>query len=239
MELLKKSFKLYGLMIVASFMCFILVMSFNVMGTVFFTNEIGYTMYGSEKEGEELKELYVHYYEDGEDEKKQEYVDKGYKLSQLVIRSQIDKKTGMIYDIVTQVFLIFMAGVFVYNNLWNLGNKDKNAVKHNREKEDLLKGLKVGSIVMTPSVILLTVLTIGKNTFAKNLSIALFAFLNTHLYEGIILISGGGGLFSELAVWQIVCYYALFLIMPAIATVAYILGYKDVIVSEKIVFKKN
>ena len=66
MELLKKSFKLYGLMIVASFMCFILVMSFNVMGTVFFTNEIGYTMYGSEKEGEELKELYVHYYEDGE-----------------------------------------------------------------------------------------------------------------------------------------------------------------------------
>lgn len=238
MELLKRSFKLYGLMIVASFMCFILVMSFNVIGTVFFTNEIGYTMYGSEKEGEELKELYVHYYEDGDDEKKQEYVDKGYKLSEIVIRSQIDKKTGMIYDIITQVFLIFMAGVFVYNNLWNLGNKDKKAVKHG-QKEDLLKGLKVGGIVMLPSVVLLTVLTVGKATFAKDISIALFAFLNTHLYEAIILISDGGGLFSTLAVWQIVCYYALFLILPAIATVAYILGYKDVIVSEKIVFKKN
>lgn len=239
MELLKKSFKLYGLLIVASFMCFMLVISFNMIGTAFLTREIGYTAYGTKADDEEPTKLYEYYFEDGEDTKKQEYVDKGYKVSEISIRSQVDKKSGMIWDIVTQIFLIFMAGVFVYNNLWNVGHKDISAVRHTEQNEDKLKGLKIGAITILPSFILLTVLTIGKLTFAKNISIALYALLNAYLYEGILLVSGGGGLFSQLAIWQIVCYYAMLLFVPLIAHVAYTLGYKDILVSEKLTYKKN
>ena len=73
MDLFKKSFKLYGLMIAASFMCFILVMSFNVMGSVFLTEEIGYTVYGTNEEGKEPVEMYKHYYTDGEDKQYEKY----------------------------------------------------------------------------------------------------------------------------------------------------------------------
>ncbi len=239
MDLLQKSFKLYGHMIVASFMCFILVMSFNMMGTAFLTKEVGYTVHGSLKQDEEAVKLYEYYYEDGEDQKYEEYEKQGYTLIKNAIRTQTSKKDGIIWDVVTQIFLIFMAGVFVYNNLWNIGRKDKNAVDHHLQNEDKFKGLKIGLITMIPSVVLLTVFAIGKATFAKNVTIALFAFLNTHLYKAILLITGGGGLFSELAVWQIIVFYALFLIVPIIAEIAYILGYKDIIVSERLTYKKK
>lgn len=239
MELLKKSIKLYGLMIVASFMCFMLVISFNLIGTAFLTREVGYTVYGSKTQDEESVELYKHYFEDGEDNKKQEYIDKGYSVHQIAIRSQVDKKSGLTWDLLTQVFLLFMAGVFVYNNLWNVGHKDISAVKHGIQDEDKLKGLKIGLIATIPSAVLLAVLSIGKLTFAKNVSIALFAFLNSHLYEAIILISGGGGLFSKLLPWQIICYFAMLLFVPILAHIAYTLGYKDFIIAEKLTYKKK
>jgi hypothetical protein len=87
--------------------------------------------------------------------------------------------------------------------------------------------------------VLLTVLAIGKATFANNVSIAIFAFLNTHLYKAVLLITDGGGYISTLGVWQIIVFYALFLIVPIIAEIAYILGYKDIIVSERLTYKKK
>jgi hypothetical protein len=239
MDLLQKSFKLYGQMIVASFMCFILVMSFNMMGTAFLTKAVGYTVHGSLKQDEEPVKLYEYYYEDGEDQKYEEYEKQGYTLIKNAIRTQTSKKDGIIWDVVTQIFLIFMIGVFVYNNLWNTGRKDKNAVDHNLQKEDKFKGFKIGLVAMVPSYVLLTVLAIGKATFAKKISIAIFAFLNTHLYEAILLITDGGGYISTLGVWQIIVFYALFLIVPIIAEIAYILGYKDIIVSERLTYKKK
>ena len=69
MELLKKSFKLYDLLIVAAFMCFMLVISFNMIGTAFLTREIGYTAYGTKSDDEEPTKLYEYYFEDGEEKK--------------------------------------------------------------------------------------------------------------------------------------------------------------------------
>jgi len=129
-------------------------------------------------------------------------------------------------------------GVFVYNELWNLGFKDNNAVRIGIKKENKLKGLQIGTIATVPSIILLTVLVIGKNTFAKSVSIAWFALLNSHLYEAVILLTNGGGYVTELNALQILVFYLLLLIIPLIAHVAYVLGYKSILVSEKLIYKK-
>lgn len=239
MELLQKSFKLYFQIVVASFLCFVLIMSFKMMGTAFLTKEVGYTVHGTLSQDEESIELYTHYYENGEDKKYQEYEEEGYTLFKNAIRSQTSKRDALIWSIITQAFLIMLVGVFIYNNLWNLGHKDKNAVNHGQQDEDKFKGLKIGSIAIIPSVVLLTILTIGKETFAKNISIASYGFLNTYLYEAILLVSNGGGLFSKLDIWQIVAFYAMFIIIPIIAQVAYILGYKDIVISERLTYKKK
>ncbi len=236
-EIISKSLKLYGKCIVGSIMCFILVITLNVIETSFFTDVIGYKAYGA-KENNEKVELYTHYFKDGDDTKKQEYIDEGYSISEIDIRSDINKKTARIWNIVSQIFLIFMMGVFVYNELWNLGFKDTNAVRIGQKKENKFKGLQIGLLASVPSIILLTVLVIGKSTFAKSISIALYAFLNPHLYEAIITVTNGGGYISNLELWQIVVFYALLLIIPLIAYIAYILGYKSILVSEKLIYKK-
>lgn len=238
-EILSKSFKLYGKCIVGSIMCFFLVITLNVIGTSFFTDVVGYTAWGVKDGDEKQVELYTHYYDDGEDTKMQEYIDAGYTVNQTDIRSQMSKKTSLVWNITAEVFLIFMMGVFVYNDLWNLGFKDNNAVRIGVKAEDKLKGLKIGFLTAVPAFVLLTVFAIGKNTFVKNASIALYAFLNTHLYPAIIAITDSGGYISELKLWQFLVFYALLLIIPIIAHVAYILGYKSILVSEKLIYKKN
>ncbi len=238
-EILSKSLKLYGRCIVGSIMCFFLVMTLNVIETGFFTDIVGYKVFGVKEGQQEQVELYTYYYDNGEDTKKQEYIDEGYTLTEADIRSQVDKKTYIIWNTISEIFLLFMFGVFIYNDMWKLGFKDNNAVRIGIKDENKLKGLQIGFLTALPSIILLTVLAIGKATFAKNLSIALYAFLNPHLYEAIIMLTNGGGYVSELAVWQIVVFYALLLITPLIAYIAYLLGYKSILVSEKIIYKKN
>ncbi len=238
-EILSKSGKLYLRCIVGSIMCFFLVITFNVIGTGLFTKTIGYTAYGT-KEGDTAQtELYTHYYSDGEDTQKEKYIDEGYTLNEVSIRSQIAKKTGIMWDAFSQICLLFMMGVFVYNDMWTVGFKDSNMVRIKAKIEDKLKGLKIGAIVTVPSLVLLTVLVVGKMTFAKDISVALYAFFNAHLYEAIILLTNGGGRFSELAVWQILVFYALLSIIPIIAHIAYTLGYKSILVSEKLIYKNK
>lgn len=237
MEIFKKSLKLYGTCFLASIMCFFLVVTFNMIGTNFFGTQIGYSMQGEiEVDGENTKTiLYTHNFSDGEDLKKQDYIDKGYTLTEIPMNN-----TTVTWDIISQIFLLFMIGVFVYNNLWNLGFKDLNMVKTGNKKEDKLKGLKIGFLSQLPAFILFVVLVVGKTTFAKEFSIASYSFLNPHLHRAIYILSGSnGGYFGEFGVIEILVIFVLLLFIPLIAQIAYTLGYKSIIVSEKLIFKKN
>lgn len=240
-EVLLKSLKLYGKCIVGSIMCFVLVITLNVIGNALFTDTIGYTMWGAPEGQEKMEVLYEHYNEDGEDLKEKEYVEKGYNLNKVSILSKMELSTKIGWFVVCEIFLIFMMGVFVYNDMWKLGYKDNNLVHIGAKPEDKLKGLKIGLITMIPSFILLTVLAIGAQSFAKDISIATYAFVNPHLYDAIILLtpSNNGGIFSDLSVWHYVVNYALLLIIPLIAYVSYIIGYKSIVVSERLIYKKK
>lgn len=237
-EILTKALKLYGKCIAGCIMSFILVITLNVIETSLFTDVVGYQAFGA-KEGGEQVELYTHYNKDGEDTKKQSYIDQGYTITEIDIRSQIDKKTANIWNVISEIFLLFMMGVFVYNDLWNLGFKDTNAVRIGIKEENKYKGLQIGFVTALPSLIFFTVLVIGKATFAKSISVALFGIFNAHLYEAIIMITNGGGYIGELQIWQILVFYLLLLFIPLIAHIAYILGYKSILVSEKLIYKKK
>ncbi len=234
MEILKKSFKLYGLCIAGSIMCLVLSFTFTMIGANLFGEQVGYSMQG-EKDGE-TKILYDNYfYSDGEDLQKQKYIDEGYELTEIPVKS-----TTVGWDVLAQIFLLFMMGVFVYNNQWDLGAKDTNLVKIGEKREDKFKGLKIGLITSAPAFIFLTVLTIGKATFAKTFSIAYFSMLNPHLHRAIYLLSGSSGkYFGEFGAVEIIALYGMLLFIPLLAYIAYLLGYKSIIVSEKLMFKKK
>ncbi len=234
-EILLKSLKLYGKCVLASIMCFFMVVTFNFVGTALFTKNIGYTVYGTLEGEEKQTELYTYYTADGEDLKKQEYIDKGYTLNQVSVRSEMSKKADISWGIICLIFTLLIMGSFIYNELWNSGFKDSNLVRIGSKKEDKFKGFKVGLIITIPSFIFLTLAVIG---VFKNLSVAGFALLNSHLYEALILISGGGYL-ADLSTLKIIVIYALFFLNPLIAHFAYIIGYKEILLFEKIAYKKK
>lgn len=238
MEILKGSLKLYGLCILGSIMSLVLVVTFTMIGSNAFGKQIGYSMQGEiENDKGEIEKtiLYQYYYEDGEDLQKQKYIDEGYELTEIP-----HKTTTFEWDLIAQICITVMMGVFVYNNMWNLGYKDNNLVRIGVKKENKLKGLAIGTITAMPSIILLALFVIGKNSFAKEFSTATFSLLNPHLHRGIYLITGSqAAYFSNLAFWQIAAIFGLLLIIPLIAFVAYLLGYKSILVSEKLIYKKK
>lgn len=237
-EIITKSIKLYGTCIIANIMCFMLIITFNMLGANLLTEKIGYTVYGTVSEGETV-ELYTHYFSDGDDLKKQDYIDKGYTLNEVTVRSQMGKSSTIVWDAIAQTFMLIIMAIFVYNELWNLGYKDNNAVRIKMKKEDKLKGLKIGLLATAPSYLLVTVLLFARHTIGKNLSIVIFGFLNSYLYKTILFITGGGITFSQLQIWKILIFYPLISVVPVIALVAYLIGYKGILISEKIIYKKN
>ncbi|MBE6776730.1 MAG: hypothetical protein E7542_01255 [Ruminococcaceae bacterium] len=236
MEIIKKSLKLYGLCIVGSILCLVLTATFNMIGANLLGKQIGYSMQGEFEDKENSAViLYSHYYDDGEDLEKAKFEEKGYTLTEIPI-----KIPTTAWNIFAQFCLFCMMGIFVYNELWKLGFKDNNLVRIGKKTEDKLKGLKIGLITTTPSILLFAILIIGRTTYAAKVATTTFSFLNPYIERLIYIFVGyKGGYISQLSVGAVITIFGALLFIPLVAMVAYLLGYKSIIVSEKLIYKKK
>lgn len=237
--IITKGLKLFGLSIIANIMCIILIMSFSVLATGLFTETIGYTVYGIKEGDTEQTELYTHYNADGEDTKKAEFEEQGYKLSEMSIRSEPSKASMAVWNVITQLFCLMLMISFIYNELWKIGSKDSNLVKFKAEKEDKLKGLKAGLVASAPAYILLIALAVLKGGITKNIPVAIFTFLNAYMHTSLDLIAADVLVFGDLAVWQLLLFAVCISVLPVTAWLSYLLGYKNFSIGEKLVYKKQ
>lgn len=238
-DVLKKGLKIYYLLLIANILSFFLVISFNVISVVAFTEEIGYTAYGTMEGSEEQTELYTHYFADGDDTQKQGYEDAGYTVTTASIRSNPSRTINIVMKSVSGVFCLLMVAMLIYGEMWKNGDKDRTQVKYKGMKEKINKGFIVGLIATVPQFLFILVLTVLKSTAAKSFPMLIFAILNTYLYDFIYLIAGDVTLFGDLAFWQILIYLLFLVIVPIVCGVAYILGYKEFSIGEKLVYKKT
>lgn len=238
-DIIKKSLKVFYLMFVANIMSFFLIISFNVITVAVFTEEIGYTAYGTTQENQESVELYTHYFKDGEDTKKQEYEAKGYTITTPSIRSNPSRTTNIVLKLVSCVICTTMVVAILYTEMWRYGDKDRTAVKYKNQKEQKYKGFIVGAFSTSPALLLLIVLTIFKSGFSKTFPLLIYGFLNTYLYDLINLIAGNAQYFGDFALWQIFVILLMLTIIPIACGISYYLGYKSISVSEKLVYKSN
>lgn len=238
-EIWKTGAKLFLKVIVANIMCFFIVISFSVLSTAAFTRNIGYKAYGTSSGSSEAQELYTYYYDDGEDTKKAEYQDKGYTVTESSIRSEISGTGKAVFLTVSQIFCLVILLSFIYPEIWNIGTKDSNLVKFKHKASDKLKGLKIGAIAVIPSYLLLLLIAVFKVGVMPGFPITLYKFLNSSCYSLIEVIAGGAVNVGGMAAWRLVLLFILPLIIPAAAGVAYILGFKNISVGEKLVYKKK
>lgn len=240
MNIFKNGFRLSGSIIAAAVISFFLCISLNVICTALFTEFTGYKGYVYESEtSDKLIAEYEYSYSDGEDTKKAEYEKQGYSVTTVKLRSSLTGSGKAVFLASTQILSMIMVVAFASNSAYKQGFKDANLSKIGYIKHDMLKGLKIGLVGNIPFFVVFALLLAMALGLAPNFRTVWYAFLNGHFYSLIMVITGGAQTVSQINVVQYVLLLLLQLIVPVVSTAAYILGIKEINLSEKIVYKKE
>lgn len=234
-ELIKNSASLFGRTIIIDIMCFFLVISLSVLITAAFSENIGYKAVGTSSENTEGTVLYEHYYKDGDDLKRAEYEENGYTITESKIRSEVSKTGNVFFRVLTGIFCTILLICFIYPKFWEMGTKDSNLVHFKHKKEDKLKGLKAGLIAIIPSLIVLIIFAF----VLPNTQTALYKFLNCSVFAFAELIIGSSQTFKDINILQFLGLALLKALIPLTAYAAYLLGYKNISLGEKFIYKKT
>ena len=236
-EIIKSSLSLLGRTIVIDIMCFFLIISLSVLITAAFSENIGYTALGTTSESQESVELYRHYYADGDDTKRAEYEEDGYAITESKIRSKVSKTGNAVFLVVSAILCTLLLVSFIYPKFCQMGTKDSNLVHFRHKEEDKLKGLKCGLLAMIPGFIILIVFAF----ILPETKTAFYKFLNCGVYTFVELIVGSDQTttFKDISLLQFLGLVILKAIVPIIAYAAYLLGYKNISLGEKFIYKNN
>lgn len=240
-EIVKNGALVWLRTVVVTVMCLIICISMSVIISAAFSEDLGYYAYGQKEDGKDAELLYEHYNADGEDTEKAKYEADGYTVTTQKI-TRITDTGNAVFLTVSQLFCTLLTVAFVYPNLWHLGAKDSNLVKFKHKVSDPLKGLKIGLVGTLPSFLVFCGFFACKFAYPK-LPVALYRFVNCYNYSFVYLICGEGSnpqiTVGELAIWRFILLAVILLIVPATACVAYLLGFKDISLGEKFIYKNT
>ncbi len=233
----KLGFKLYGKVVIATIMSFFIVISVNVIANGFMTEQVGYKAYGI-KEGSESQELlYEYLFSEGEDTQKAKFEEQGYTVTEQKIL-EITESGKTFFLITSQFFSLMILIAFIYSFLWKEGIKDNNLVRFGHITADKLKGVKIGLVAIIPYAVFVLVLFVLRFITRTNVSTNLIEFINSHIYSFTSLLLGEKA-FLDISFIRMVGLLLLGLIVPIISGVSYLIGFKDIAIGEKILYKKK
>ncbi len=248
MKIFNNGIKIAGSIIMSAVLSFFLCISMNVICSALFTSEIGYDayVYENETDSEHIAQ-YEYLYtdtdgdgtDDGTDIQKAEYENQGYTVTTVKIRSSLTGSGKAVFLISTQVLSFIMIIAFASSSPYKMGFKDSNLVKIGHSKKDMLKGFKIGLIGNIPFFALFVISVVFASGVAPSFYTTWYAFLNAHFYSLITCISGSATSLSQLTLTQYVLLFLLQLAVPLISGIAYILGFKEINLTDKIMYKKE
>ncbi len=234
--LLKTSFNVWLRLVVASIMCFIVWMSIDAMGLGFFSEVTGYEIYAYDENGENPQLVTSHIYTEGEDRSaKVETKDN----EVLTYTRTMSAKTDTAIGVLSSAFTLLIFGLFPYNILWNMGSHDENYVLLGRMKKDIYFGLKVGTVASVPSAVLYLLLILGKFGVIPAVILKWHRLINAPFIPYIDAVEMGAKTAPELSVVSLLAVGATLLFVPFVCWLGYYLGYRQISIREKLVYKKN
>lgn len=128
---------------------------------------------------------------------------------------------------------------FVYTDLWRQGDKDANAVHFGRIAYDKWKGLKVGLVASIPSFLTYVVLVAEKLFGFWQPYAGLYRIFHLTFYPIIVWAFGSNVTVGTAGIgWGGIALALIpVLVTPIVAVIGYGLGYRQIIVSEKLIYK--
>ena len=249
MIIFKSGAKLSGGIVVAVLISFFLCASINAICQAVFTDTIGYKAHVYAEDSDKLVDSWEYKFYDpdgdgnynGTDEKKAKYEEENYIVQKTAIVTSLEGKGMMVYVVISQILCGILIISFAGSNVYKQGFKDSNLVRIGHVKQDKLKGFKIGLVANVPFFLLFGLLVACGLGLLPTLRVTLYGYLNSCFYPVIYLISGcsNATTAADLNALQYVLLFVLQLIVPIISGIAYILGFKEINLTEKIVYKKG
>ncbi len=234
--LFRTSVKVWLRLLIASVMCTVMWLSFSVFSLSIFGQVTGYQVYSYDENGENPVLSESHVYAPDEDRSQEIELDDN---QQIVYTREIPRGYDIATNILSGLLSLVIFGLFPYNTLWEMGSRDNNYVQLGRVDEDKLFGLKVGTITSIPSIILYFLLVLGKFGIVPNSIIAFHRLLNAAFIPYIDAVEMGAKAATELSIGSVVALGATCLFIPIVCWLAYYLGYRQISLREKMVYKKS
>ncbi len=235
-SVIKTSLKLWLRLLLASVFCFVVWASIFALGTALFSQEIGYRVYQLDESGTENFLVTEYRYAEGETRPADMKLEDGQSLYPLRENSP---QTEAAVGVVSMLFTLIIFVVFPYNNLWLQGSHDSNFVQLGRMSADRLFGLKVGLVTSIPLFVLYVTLIVGKCGLVNGVVLKWFRLLNTAFIPYIDAVIGNAASATELSVGALLALGVVVLFIPCICTVAYLFGFAQISVRERLIYRKK
>ncbi|MBQ1950497.1 MAG: hypothetical protein II363_02745 [Clostridia bacterium] len=233
---LKLSLKVWGRLLMSGIMCAVLSLSMSVLGNGLLAKDVGYriiqvTQIGENSEATILKE---HRYTQNEKPVEGMELPEGQYFQAI---SEMTPAVKTLMDVLTQLGMLFLLGVFPYNLLWEVGNKDENKVRYRNRRPEPWRGLKIGLLSMIPTALLYVALWLSKGGVLPAGYLAVYRVLNTPYLPYINWFIPVGVSISEIAFWRLFAVAGLVVFVPAVCVIGYRLGFCQFSIKEHLTYQ--
>lgn len=123
-----------------------------------------------------------------------------------------------------------------------MGNEDLNRVHFNRMEKNMWRGVQAGLIASIPMFVLdlaIIVLNLFDCGVVSDFGLVVYRVLNMHYMIFINLVTGTQQTLLELAFWKVLVVCLMSLVTVVFAHSGYVLGYKDIVVMDKLMYKNR
>ncbi len=236
---IKPGLKIFFKLIICIFLSVITFFSFIFIFSQTATEKIGYKVFIYDEKEESYKYSYEHLFEDGVDVRLDALNDKKIDYQKVDVRSDF---VGFEYYFTMTISQLFVLAAFVATlsgQMYRQGDSDRNKVSFNRMKPNIWYGFKVGMLTGGILMVVYILLLLSRFGIIADEFLGAFVFANYHLFFIIKLIIGSATLTSELSVLSLILCGLTVFVVPLSCELFYYLGYKQINLIEKIVYKKK
>ncbi len=228
----KSAFKLavdiFLRMLAAGLMCAIVYVSMNSIFLAFGSEVTGYTLQAKNESGTYETVDKVDF---AGGEKHFPNIDTS--SMRLILTEELSKGAKKGCDIASQIIMLALFCVLIYTEVWSCGEKDRNLVNYGRDKFDKFKGAKAAGMAFVPYLVLSVVISLG------NLNILPIKLNSTYAFANIAFKP-----FIDAVLGNFSWYSPLLLLLPALVVIVYCqavytIGYKQILISEKILYTEK
>ena len=211
-------------------LCAILYFSMLTIATGVFSDVVGYQVYNVETEsGEDF------YFADGvSPEDKPESTDE----MMVIDLREVSPNTQKTFNIISQIMMLIVFAIFPYHILWELGNHDDTKVRYKGQREDRLRGYRVGAFAAIPYFVLWVLLMLAKVGVMPDGYALVYRLATIPFMPFVNWVTANGNL-QACSVWQLFALLLMVVYLIVVCGVSYRLGHQQFSLHEHLVFAKE